>query len=203
MTRTGHTRHNISESQKRTDRIEPLSVVMVLALAGITMLFAGLSAALLYNAFTSGFEVQFPPIVFFVTIVILFVATVFMRRAKAGYIKGDVTSTRGNSLYCLAFTILFAAVQAYGWIEFFAAQNDLQDSNFMGYAFALSALHLLHVLAGIPFLIHFMMRLRKNMRTGASLPAVKHVNALSLYWDFLDILWIGLVALLVAVAVLG
>lgn len=188
------------QDEQRSDRIEPLSIAMVLILAGVAMLFAGLSAAMLYNKFGSGLTMQFPPLVFFATVVILLAATIFMRRGKTSYISGRPGNTIKSLFWCLLFTIIFGIVQVYGWLEFFSAENSIKGNNGRGFTFALSALHLVHVVAGIPFLVAFILKLRKALNRNFPMPPRKHINALSLYWDFLDILWIALVALLVAIA---
>ena len=176
--------------------VQPLMIIMVLLLAGLTMLFVGLSGAMIYSRLSSGDDSLAPPWIFYINAVVLLAATRFIRRARSDYALNDLHSIQKNIAICLVLTLCFLAGQLWGWFQFFDGFNSVAKNRSLAYTFALSALHLLHVAGGIPFLLVYLLRINKSIRRGSSIPGRQFLNALVMYWNFIDVLWIALVALL-------
>ena len=84
-----------------------------------------------------------------------------------------------------------------------AQKVRLDSGTGAAYLYLLSGVHFLHVIAGIPFLVQFIITSRKKMKEPVSVlvyfsdPAKKlRLRLLSMYWHFLDGLWIFLVLVL-------
>ena len=179
--------------------------MMVLLLAGISTLFLGASAAYLYTRFTTGITAPYPPVLFYLNIPILFLATRHLRKVRnLGDALGDPAAPRHLAV-TLVLTLVFVLLQVIGWLLFFDAERSIGSTQSMSYLFLLSGLHLAHVLAGFPFLV-VLIRRQKRFIPDLLSPPVKlrrYVWAVTLYWNFLDVLWILLVILLTASALLS
>jgi cytochrome c oxidase subunit 3 len=175
---------------------------MTLILMGITALFVGLCGAYLYSRFTTGIEAPFPPIMFYVTIALLLLANRLVRTANKRMQADDMDKVMEYLIAGLAVTVIFAITQVLGWVEFFTGEQAIQKSNTLAYLFVLSALHHLHVVAGIPFLLYFIIKLYRTPVVDLQLQAKnkRYVKGLSRYWNFIDVLWILLVGMLLVSA---
>ena len=174
------------------------SIVMVLLLAGITTLFLGLTAAYLYTRITTGVHAPFPPATFFINIVVLFAGNRLLRLAYRSL--DTVIYQRLKILVsgALALTVVFGFLQVVGWLEYFGDGLSIHASTAYSYLFVLSGLHLFHVVIGLPFLVHYLIRLRANSLAVARERRMRRtLRAIALYWDFLDVLWVLLVVMLV------
>ena len=192
----------MSDQTTQQPLIHPSTIVMTLLLMGLSALFVGLCGAYIYSRVTTGIEAPFPPIMFYVTIVLLLVANRFVRRASDTMHDGSMDDVMRNLWIGLAVTAVFAVAQVIGWIQFFTGEQAIQQSNTLAYLFVLSALHHLHVVAGMPFLVYFILRLRRIPIVDIQLEArnLRYVKGLSRYWNFIDVLWILLVAMLLGSA---
>jgi len=174
--------------------IRPGTIIITLVLMGISALFTGACAAYLYFVFSSTFVIPAPPLLFIVNIPVLIAATYYLNQARRQF---SAKNFRRSLFACLILSVLFAILQLIGWLQFFS-QVPFQASQIASLLFILSALHLLHVLAGLPFLISFLYRTRGEEAMNARPDRWWHdyLRGLARYWRFLDLLWILLVIVL-------
>lgn len=182
--------------------IHPSTIAITLVLMGVTALFVGLCGAYIYSRITTGIDAPFPPIMFYVTIVLLLVANRLVRAANNRMQEENMERVMEYLIAGLTVTVIFAITQVLGWVEFFTGEQAIQQSNTLAYLFVLSALHHLHVVAGIPFLLYFIIKLHRTPIVDLQLQAKnkRYVKGLARYWNFIDVLWILLVAMLLASA---
>jgi cytochrome c oxidase subunit 3 len=177
--------------------IRPATILLTLLLMGISTLFAGLCGAYLYTVISSGIQAPFPPVLFLVNIIVLIGATYFLRKSSHAYQSRDDRTMRNGLRVSLSMTIAFIILQVFGWLDFFR-DIPMTATQTRSFLFVLSALHLLHVLAGIPLLTWFFWKVR--MRIDDILFPHQHyagfIRGLVRYWNFLDILWILLIVVL-------
>ena len=194
----------MSQSQVRQSVVHPSTIVIFLLLASLAALFIGLSGAYIYSRFNSDVPAPYPPVMFYITIVLLGVANWYIQKARNSMVEKSMDNVMRSLYICLGFTVVFAIIQVLGWIEFFTGENAIQKSNTLAYLLVISSLHHLHVIAGLPFLGIFIWRLRKAevSRKRLLMKNVQYVKGLARYWRFIDILWILLVAMLLISALL-
>ncbi|MEO1625349.1 MAG: cytochrome c oxidase subunit III, partial [Bacteroidota bacterium] len=91
-------------------------------------------------------------------------------------------------------------LQGIGWYQLFADNISITHSNSASYLYVISIMHFLHVVAGLPFLGAFLYAARKRMKEPVSVlvyfsdPEKRlKLRLLSIYWHFLDALWIYLI----------
>ena len=178
----------------------PYSIMMYLVLAGLTMIFVGLSAAYLYTRLTTGVEPIKLPIIFLVNTIVLTGSSWALKKSKLFYLDDDTQGYQKALWGTLFLTLLFMVLQYYAWEILLAENPNLSNNgNMRGYVYAISVIHFLHIIGGLPFFFIFIYTAYMRMREPVSVlvyftdPLKQlRLNLLILYWKFLDYLWIYL-----------
>lgn len=87
----------------------------------------------------------------------------------------------------------FTLVKFFEWREKLNAGIGLQTNEFFTYYFVFCGIHLLHVLIGIGVLAFMIRRLRGNTNSAETIVVLESGAT---FWHVVDLLWIGLFALL-------
>ncbi len=174
--------------------------MMYLLLAGLTMIFFGLSMAYLYSRFQSGEEPIKVPWIFLFNTIILSGSSWFLRKAKIFYLADDTEGYQRALWGTLLLTLLFMALQYVGWGMLWADNPNISIGNMRAYVYAISIIHLFHIIGGLPFFIIFLYTAYVRMKEPVSVlvyfsDPVKQLrlHLLTMYWRFLDILWLYLI----------
>jgi cytochrome c oxidase subunit 3 len=179
--------------------ITPGSIVLTLILMGISTLFAGLCAAYIYSLCSGTFAAPRPPLIFFINIPVLLIATNVLRKARAVFLLHDHPRLVRFLVIAVIFTMIFITLQIIGWIQFFR-DIPIAATQARSFLFVLSLLHLLHIVAGMPFLFWFLWKSKSEISLlffGSAFYR-GYLRGLCRYWRYLDILWIVLVTILTA-----
>ena len=178
----------------------PYNIMMVLLLTGLTILFLALSAAYLYSRLHHHMPPMQIPFLFVFNTLWLAGSSFTLQIAKRCYLSDDTRGYQQNLGLTLLLSVTFMLSQLFAWKQMMEANQAINSSNLTGYVWAISILHLIHVLGGIPFLAVFYVTAQKRMKEPISVliyfsdPLKKlRLKLLTMYWHFLDILWIYLV----------
>ena len=178
----------------------PNNVILVLVLFGITVLFLAFSVSFIYTRV----QAELPPIklpaIFLFNTIILLGSSATMMWAKRSYLQ-DNTQNYQNALWAtIGLSLVFLVMQIIGWYQLFSQEIYIHTDNSAGYLYVISGLHFAHVIAGLPFLGVFLWVARKRMKEPVSVlvyfsdPEKRlKLRLLTMYWHFLDALWIYLV----------
>lgn len=178
----------------------PYNVLLILVLLGLGALFLALTIAFIYNRVQN----ELPPIrlpnIFIFNTLVLVGSSLTMVWAKRAYLA-DQTENYQRALWAtLGLSVVFMVLQTLGWAELFGQNILVNSDNSASYLYLISGLHFAHVIAGIPFLALFLHRAYKHMREPVSVliyfsdPDKRlRLRLLTIYWHFLDGLWIYLV----------
>jgi len=173
---------------------------MTLVLVGVSALFLGFSASYLYNRFTVGLIPIALPWLFYFNTLILIGSSVTLIQAKKQYLIDDTKKYKLYLWITLGLTVLFLIAQIIAWNQMLAQNISLTSGNMAAYLYLISAIHLAHVIAGIPFLGYHIYVAIKRMVSPVSVLVYfsdedkkRGLDLLTLYWHFLDGLWIYLV----------
>ncbi|MEL6637343.1 MAG: cytochrome c oxidase subunit 3 [Bacteroidota bacterium] len=181
----------------------PYNIYLMLTLAGIVVLFIALSASFIYSRVEGNIPViKLPPIFLFNTLILLGSSATLIW-AKRCYLSDHTENYQKALIYTIVLTLIFMIAQFIGWQQLFASNIFINTNNGAAYLYLISGLHFAHVIAGLPFLILFLWTARKRMKEPVSVlvyfsdPEKKlKLRLLTIYWHFLDILWIYLVLFL-------
>ncbi len=178
----------------------PYNILLILVLFSLTALFLSLTIAFIYTRVQS----ELPPIklpnIFFFNTLILLASSGTMLWAQKAY-KEDQTNAYKTALgITILLSIIFMALQVVGWRELMGQQIFLSTDNSASYLYVISGLHFAHVIGGIPFLGYHLWQAQVNMKEPVSVlvyfsdPEKRlKLRLLTIYWHFLDGMWIYLV----------
>jgi len=178
----------------------PHNVILMLLIFSLSMIFITLSGAFVYNRIQSNLPPIKLPFVFIFNTLLLVGSSAAMLWAKKHYIADNTQLYKKALLTTLILSIFFLLLQVIGWRVLLSQNEFSESSNSIYYLYALSGLHFLHVIVGIPILSWFLWQAQKCMVEPVSVlvyfsdPAKQlKLRLLSIYWHFLDILWLYLV----------
>lgn len=186
--------------KERNYLVHPSYIIMTLVLAGITALFLGFSAAYLYSRFQADLTPIQLPSLFYLNSFILIASSLALMKAKLYYQMDQTERYRLALIITLGLTFIFLIAQVIAWNQLFSQNIFLTSGNMEAYMYVISALHFAHVIAGIPFLVWFIVESIRKMKSPVSVliyfsdpDKKRRLNLLTLYWHFLDGLWIYLI----------
>ena len=178
----------------------PKNIYLTLLLFSLSMLFLAMTAAFVYTRIQSDLPPIRLPLLFVLNTAILLGGSWTMVQAKRAYLADRTDRYQRMLQYTMLLTWFFLGMQCLAWWQLFSQQVYITSDNSAGYLYVISALHFAHVIGGIPFLGLFIYRARKYMREPVSVLVYfsdpdKRLNLrlLTIYWHFLDGLWIYLV----------
>ncbi|GIV26541.1 MAG: cytochrome oxidase subunit III [Bacteroidia bacterium] len=171
--------------------------ILWLGIFSIIMLFSGLvSAYIIRSQGGNWLKFQLPDIFYFSTGVIL-MSSLTIYFAQVSIQKDNKKRTTIFLVTSLILGIVFSISQFFAWKELY--QNGIvyagKYSNPSGsFLYLLTALHLVHLLGG---LIGLLITTIKNILGRYSSENYIGVELISIYWHFLDALWIFLFLFLI------
>lgn len=187
-------------TEERNYVVHPLFIILTLVLASVTALFLGFSIAYLYSRIQGGLSPVSVPSLFYFNTIFLFATSYLLVKTHKAY-EEDQTTLYKQLLWCiLALTVCFLLFQIVAWRQMLEMNISITHSTLGAYLYVISGVHFAHVIAGIPFLVYFIHDARLRLVEPISVliylsdPAKKRkLKALSIYWHYLDFLWIYLV----------
>jgi len=161
-------------------------------IVSIIMLFAGLTSAYVVRADNGNWLIFNLPDIFFISTAIIITSslTLFMalKMAKKNNQKGMILGLLATFILGIAFTF----TQFEGWNELtakgvvFAGKYSNASGSFL---YVLTGLHLAHLAGG---LISLLVTLTNGLRRKYNAENTLGLELCSIYWHFLDILWVYL-----------
>ena len=181
----------------------PYNVMLMLVLFGICALFLAFSAAFIYSRVQSELPPIKIPFLFLFNTAILLGSSYTISWAKKSYLADNTRNYIRALWWTVGLSLLFMGMQIVAWGMLFQ-QNILPSTdNSAGYLYVLSVMHFLHIIAGLPFLGMFLWKAHRHMKEPVTVlvyfsdPDKRlKLRLLSIYWHFLDALWIYLVLFL-------
>ncbi|MDG2449159.1 MAG: cytochrome c oxidase subunit 3 [Saprospiraceae bacterium] len=187
-------------TKKSNYLIHPQTIILFLVLAGISALFLGFSGAYLYTKFQNGLPpLHIPPLFYFNSFILIASSITLIKTIQA--FEYDNTSLFKVLLWVtMILTVVFLVAQIFAWVQLTTENVHLTSSNLASYLYVISGLHFVHVIAGIPFLGYFIWIAHKRLKSPVSVllyfsdeDKKRSLKLLTIYWHFLDGLWIYLI----------
>ncbi len=194
----GSKRRNGDDFFEPFERANRYRIGMWVALASIAMMFTALSSAYIVRAGTSNdwFRFAMPRLLWLSTgLILISSGTLETARRK---LKAELIQAHKQ---WLAFTVLlglgFIASQWFAWKELAKQGIYLASNPHSSFFYLLTALHALHLLCGLLALTYLFVRTRRLTAINAVTPRQQAAtDAVTIYWHFMDALWIYLFLLL-------
>ncbi len=180
--------------------IHPSYLLLGLVILGISSLFLGFSFAYLYNRVESGIPPVKLPSLFYANSLILITTSLVLHWTKKQYLVDATRNYKIGLSFALFLSLFFLLAQILAYKQLIDSEVLLTQDNMASYLYVISALHLFHVVAGLPFLIHFLFTAIVKMKSPVSvliyfsdISKKRRLNLLLSYWHYLDALWIYLI----------
>jgi len=179
-------------------RAQRYRIGMWVGLASIAMMFTALSSAYIVRSASSNdwYPLAMPQVLFLSTaLIIISSGTLEVARRN---LKAAVPG--GYSRWLLVTALLglgFLVSQLVAWRQLTAQGVYLSSNPHSSFFYLLTAAHALHLFGGLVALLYLIARTRQVLGV-AALDAKRRAvaDAVSLYWHFMDVLWIYLFVLL-------
>ena len=167
------------------------------------MLFLALSVAYVYSRVQHHLPPVRLPLLFFINTLVLGASSWTLIRAQRSFKEDQTEAFQRHLVITLFLSLLFLFMQIMAWIQLFQQDIFVQTSVSSSFLYALSFLHFMHVIGGLPFMIWFVLHASKKLKNPVSAllyfsddDHARGLKLLAKYWHFLDILWIFLVLFL-------
>lgn len=188
-------------SDQENFAFHPKNVMLWLMLFGLSAMFLALTIGYTYTRVTMGIPPIHVPWIFVLNTLVLLVSSYLMIMSKKAYLADDTHAYLQYLKQALIVSFAFLVLQCVGWAYLLKHDNiSLQSTTASGYLYLISILHMLHVIAGMPFLYMFYKNAKKLMVDPVTVmvyfsdPARQlKLRLLTIYWHFVDLLWVYLV----------
>ncbi len=181
-----------------TKRREPFRFMLWLAIAGSVLLFTVLLMIYVVRVTGPGWVNMPLPTVFLLSTFVIMLSSLTLHNANTAFLHERFSAYRTNIGTTLGLGVLFMVLQGWGWRQLMQAGVRLEGNPAGGFVYLISGLHLLHILIGLIFLvIVFVEAARRRQYVESFVYSVNPPNQLklrltTLYWHFVDVLWLGL-----------
>ena len=187
--------HEFIDPDSRANRYR---IGMWVALASIAMMFTALSSAYIVRSASSNdwYPLVMPRVLLASTAIILMSSgtlEVARRNLKASMVSGYSRWLLITALLGLAFLVS----QLIAWRQLRAQGVYLSSNPHSSFFYLLTAAHAVHLFGGLLALLYLLLRVRTLLVNGGiDVRKKAAADAVSIYWHFMDVLWIYLFLLL-------
>ncbi len=174
-----------------TGKWHPKKFALVLAMAGIIMMFSALTSAyIVRKAAGNWLEFKLPALFLYNTLVLI-VSSITAHLAYRYYAREDVSKYRLFTTVTFCLGVLFLVLQVIAWDQLKNIGVPLDGNPSGSFIYVISGTHAAHVLGGLGALF-------LGLRTAFSpykLSAGRKlsIQLVNIYWHFVDVLWIYLI----------
>ena len=174
-----------------------ISIWILVAVAFMT--FGGLSAA--YIMLASNPQLEWKPFdlpfQLWISTAILIVSSVTYEFGKGNIFAGRQLQARNWFVITTALGAVFIASQIMAWLELVSRGVYMSGNPYGGFFYILTAVHAAHVIGGMSALGYVVLKIWQPTSNEIELKKRKSAAAVSsVFWHFLDVLWIILFLLL-------
>ncbi|MEM6726645.1 MAG: cytochrome c oxidase subunit 3 [Bacteroidota bacterium] len=189
----------------------PISkILLFLLLAGLSAIFLAMTFSYLYQKVVNDLTPVRPPLLFLFNTIILVGTSYFMNQANRHYREDNTQKYTQALILTFVVSFLFMGAQVVAWQLMVNNGQLISSDPATSYLYVISGLHIAHVVGGLPFLGYFIWVAKKRMKEPISVliyfsdpSKLMNLKLLTLYWHFLDGLWIYLVLFFLALNLLG
>jgi len=187
-----------SKENPFTKRREPLHFLLWLGISSSVLIFTVILGIYIVRKVGPSWQNTPLPGVFWLSTVVILLSSVSLHEAKDAFNKERFALYRT----CLTITLLlgmaFMGMQGYGWLQMTEQGILMQDNPSAGFVYVLTGLHVVHILGGLVFMGILFREATKNRSYVDSFvysvnpPNQLRVRLMTIYWHFVDVLWLFL-----------
>ena len=186
-----------------TKRREPFRFMVWLGIASSVMLFTVMLVIYIIRRSASDWTDVKLPNVFLISTIAIVLSSLTLHNANQAFRHERFDSYRSNMGTTLVLGTLFILLQGWGWWQMIRSGIGLTGNPSGSFVYIISGIHLLHILIGLIFIVIALAEaLRRRPYIDSFVYSVNPPNQLkirliTLYWHFVDVLWIVLFIFLI------
>jgi cytochrome c oxidase subunit 3 len=183
-----------TKASENSGRVNPKKFSLWLLLLGILMLFSGLTSAYIVRKGDGNwFDFEIPSIFLYSTIIVL-LSSVTMIWAYRASKKDNISGIKFGLSATIILGIAFMVSQYMGWLALsdqglHFVNPKYGDKISASFLIAIAAIHLVHILAGIIYLV---VMLINAFRFKIHKKNTLQISMCNTYWHFVGFLWVYL-----------
>lgn len=183
-------------AMEQRKKIHPHKFTLWVGIGSLLMMFAGLTSAYIVKRNLANWKAFELPQVFWYSTAAIVTSSVSLFLAQKAFKLREMNKYRGLILVTVLLGVLFIVFQLLGFQQLYAKQVTLTGNVSYSFMYVIICLHAAHVAGGlIALLVLFAKAFSKKTRIYNSLP----VELVSIYWHFVDLLWIYLLIFLLMI----
>jgi len=173
----------------RRSRIHPKMFVLLIAMASIIMMFAGLTSAYIVRKAQGNWVYYKLPGIFWISTITILLSSFTMAVSVRSFKKRIMPRYRLMLAATLLLGIVFGVCQVIGFNQLYANNIRLNGNPSESFLFIITGLHLAHIAGGIiALLVMFFLAFRTRVKVYNTVGT----EIMAWYWHFVDVLWIYL-----------
>lgn len=169
--------------------VNPKRFVLWLSIVSICMLFAGLTSGYIVRRAEGNWENFALPTIFTYSTIVALLGSITMLWAQRSAKHDELDQLRLSLSITFGLGLVFCIMQFMGWTDLVSHDVYFTGNPSGSFVYALSGIHLAHVLGGM---IAFIFILVKAFRNEIHKMSREGLGLLATYWHFVGILWIYL-----------
>ena len=177
-------------------RIHPHKFTLWVAIASISMMFAGVTSAYIVKKDQANWFSFDLPVAFWYSTAVMILSSITIMLAQRKFKNREMAAYRSLVTVTFGLGLLFVAFQVLGFLALAKSGLTLQKNVSISFLYVIVGLHALHVIGGlIALLVMFAKAFSKSVRSYDPVP----IEVMATYWHFVDFLWIYLLVFLLMI----
>ena len=177
-------------------KIHPHKFTLWVAMASISMMFAGVTSAYIVKKDQANWFSFELPVAFWYSTAAIIISSITIMLAQRKFKTREMSAYRGLITATFVLGLLFLTLQVIGFLALAKNGLTLQKNVSVSFLYVIVCLHMLHVVGGlIALMVMFAKAFSKSVRSYDSVP----VEVMATYWHFVDFLWIYLLVFLLMI----
>jgi cytochrome c oxidase subunit 3 len=186
----------IAVMNEQKSRLHPYKFNMWIALAGIVMMFAGLSSAYIVKRNQANWLTFDIPLIFWYSTAVIVLSSVTIILSRKAFVNRQMRQYQNWLGITTLLGIAFVTMQFFGFMELWNNGITITRNVSFSFLYVIVGVHALHVIGGIvALLILYIRSFTKRTRVYNSLS----IDLMGTYWHFVDLLWLYLLIFLVVI----
>lgn len=174
-------------------KIHPHKYSLWIAMGSITMMFIGFTSAYVVKRAQANWLAFELPHIFWISTAVILISSGTIQMAVKQFKERNMKKYKQLITLTAVLGVIFAACQTVGFAQMSDRGLPLSGPVSASFIYVIVGMHMLHVLGGVvALLIMFARAFRTRVRVYSAVP----IEVASLYWHFVDALWIYLLIFL-------
>ena len=179
---------NLHEGKTFNISTETSAIIVIFGVS--TTLFTLIVTGYLYSIpIGQDTEYLLKPNLLWINTIVLLCVTYFFNKITRDLKKNNLEKIKNNLLIVGFLSYLFLFGQVFFWVQLMKSGNYVSTNNYFSSFYIFTAVHVLHLLGGLFFWGIVFSKIRK-IDQKEIINEKKSIDALSLYWMFLLIVWL-------------